>query len=347
MNLSQGALGSYQIEVDDVSGASNPVAEIKVWNIGADQRRSTLVSTTTSTNGTKRTWAFPCSVTGDNLLIEVVRKSDVTEGKYTITLTSSNPLSISGGNILCASTSFSIEGAPSGSTVTWSSSSNISLDNTTGTTVTIQNFIGGGVDYWIEATISGGGCTQKIRKTFTYEGSGGVPNFNIIEETAPCFPLGLGHYSISNPTDGITYSWSCQGNPCTYTYTLGNGEDVTIKPQSEGYMTLTVTATDGCGNSLTRTFGAFIEGCAGQIENIVVTPNPSATGIINVTIQDTYETEGTYLVYITNQMSELKFQNTVSTKEFSLNLGEFQNGVYYIHIYREDTSDSASFMINR
>lgn len=347
LSLNQGVLGSYKIEVDDVLNASNPVAEIKVWNIGANGMRSTVVSTTTSTNGTIRAWSFPCSVSGNNLLVEVVRKSDVTEGKYTITFTSSNPLSISGNNALCASASYSVEGPPNGSNIDWTSSPSITLGNTTGTTVTVQSFTASAIDYWVEASISWGGCTQKIRKTLTYVGGAGIPNFTIVEETPPCFPLGLGHYTISNPTDGVTYSWSCQGNPCAYIHSSDNGEDASIKPKSEGYMTLTVTATDPCGNNLTKTFEAFIEGCGGQIENIIVTPNPSATSIVNVTIQDSYETEGIYSIFITNQMSELKLQSTVSTKEFSLNLGEFQNGIYFIHVYREDTSDSASFIMNR
>ena len=83
------------------------------------------------------------------------------------------------------------------------------------------------------------------------------------------------------------------------------------------------------------------------MENIIVTPNPTSTGNVNITIQDTYDTEGTYQVYITNQMSELKYQSNVFIKDFSVNLGELPNGMYYIHIYREDISGSASFIINR
>jgi hypothetical protein len=347
MSLSQGVIGSYQIRIEKVGDDPNPVEKVKVWNIGANQMRSTEVATTSYTIGTTMVFKFPCSTpSSTSLLLEVVRKSDVTEGKYRITLTSSTPLSISGSNIICTSTSYTVEGAPSGATVNWSSSPSIILANTSGLTVTVQSFTGGGVEYWIEATVTWGNCTQKIRRTFGYEGSGGIPDFFIVPEIPACFP-GEGSYSISNPIDGITYAWSCQGAPCGNIQSFGNGEHVTVEPDGTGSMTLIVTATDGCGNSLVKTKAVSVQGCHNRMENIIVTPNPTATGIVNVTIQDTYVTEGAYQVYITNQMSELKYQSNEFSKYFSVNLGELPNGMYYIHVYREDISGSASFIINR
>jgi len=111
-------------------------------------------------------------------------------------------------------------------------------------------------------------------------------------------------------------------------------------------MTLVVTATDECGSSLVKTKVINVQRCRDKMENIVITPNPT-TGIINVEIQDTYVTDGSYHVLIISQMSELKFQSDYSNKNFSISLGELQNGVYNILVYREDTSASATFIINK
>ena len=346
MSLSQGVIGSYQIKIEKVDDAPNPVERVRVWNIGGDGMRSTEIATTSSTVGTTMIFEFPCSASSTNsLLIEVVRKSDVTEGKYKITLTSSTPLSISGSNILCQNTSYTVEGLPNGATVSWTSSPSITLQNTSGSTVTIQNFVGGASIYWVEATVTSGGCSQIIRRIFSYEGSGGVPNFFIVPEIPACYPDD-GEYSISNPIDGITYAWSCQGTPCGSIQSFGNGEYAVVEPDGTGTMTLVVTATDECGSSLVKTKVINVQRCRDKMENIVITPNPT-TGIINVEIQDTYVTDGSYHVLIISQMSELKFQSDYSNKNFSISLGELQNGVYNILVYREDTSASATFIINK
>lgn len=346
MSLNQGVIGSYQIKIEKVDDAPNPVEKVRVWDIGGDGMRSTELATTSSTIGTTIIFEFPCSASStSSLLIEVVRKSDVTEGKYIITLTSSNPLSISGSNILCQSTSYTVEGLPNGATVSWASSPSIKLQNTNGTTVTIQSFVGGASEYWVEATVTWGGCSQKIRRVFSYEGSGGVPNFFIVPEFPACYP-GDGEYSISNPIDGVTYTWSCQGAPCGNIQSFGNGEYVVVEPDGIGTMTLVVTATDECGSSRVKTKEINVQRCRDKMENIIITPNPT-TGTINVEIQDTYVTDGNYQVLIISQMSELKFQSDYSTKNFSINLGELQNGVYSILVYRGDTSATATFIINK
>lgn len=347
MRRDQGVIGSYQIRIEQVDDAPQPVEHVKVWNMGANQMRSTEIATTSYTFGTTMIFEFPCSPPGSaSLLLEVVRKSDVTEGKYRIMLSSSIPLSISGSNIICTSTTYELEGAPNTATVSWSSSPSINLGNTNGLTVTVLGFTGGLAEYWIEASVTWGGCTQIIRRTFTYEGSEGVPDFFIVPEIPACYP-GEGSYSISNPVDGVTYIWSCQGAPCGNIQPFGNGEYMTVQPDGTGSMTLVVTATDGCGNSRVKTKAISVQGCHNKMENIIVTPNPTATGNVSVAIQDTYITEGIYQIYITNQMSELKHQSTQISKHFSLNLGELPNGMYYIYIYREDISGSASFIINK
>lgn len=347
MSLSQGVIGSYQIKIEKVDDAPNPVEKVRVWNIGGDGMRSTEVSTTASTVGTTMIFEFPCSAPStSSLLIEVVRKSDVTEGKYEITLTSNTPLSISGSNILCKTASYNVDGVPSGATVSWTSSPSITLQNTFGSTVTIQNYTTGTPPYWIEANIISGSCSQIIRKTFTnFIGSAGVPEFFISTNFPACFPGG-GDYSISNPVNGITYSWDCDGIPCNGIQTNSTGTFASIGADARGTMTITVTGMDECGNSRDKSFELTVQKCGFEMQQLVVSPNPT-TGTINVQVQDTYDTEGTYHIVVINQMSELKFQSDYNNKEFSVNLGELQNGVYSILVYRGETSATATFIINK
>jgi hypothetical protein len=345
MSLSQGVIGSYQIKIEKVDDALNPVEKVRVWNIGNGGMRSTEVVTTSYTIGTTMIFEFPCSEPNlSELLIEVVRKSDVTEGKYKITLTSSIPLSISGGNILCPNTSYTISELPNGATANWTSSPSITLQNTSGSTVTIQNIMSGGSPYWIEATVTWGGCSQKIRKIFSYEGSGGVPDFSIVPVIPACFPE-FGEYTISNPVNNISYLWSCQGWPCGNIQSFGNGLYTLVTPDGIGTMTLVVTATDECGSNRVKTLAVNVQRCKGKVTDIVITPNPT-TGIINVEVQDTYLAEGNYHVMIVSQISGLEFQSDYSSKNFSINLGELQNGVFSILVYREDSSAAATFIIN-
>jgi hypothetical protein len=346
MSLSQGVIGAYQIKIEDVDNDPNPVEKVSIWNIGSDGMRSTELTTAIYSIGSAKIYEFPCSSPNfGSLLIEVVSKPNMKEGKYKITLTSSIRLEILGNNALCQSNPYTIGGLPSGTIATWTSSPNIILQNTSGQTTTIQSIVGGISTYWIEATISLGSCTQIIRRTFTYGGGAGVPNFSIVPEVPACYPSD-GEYSISGPVDGIVYEWSCQGSPCDFIIPFGNGESATVVPDGTGTMTLSVTATDGCGNTLTRTRTVIVNKCKDGIESIAITPNPS-TGVIDVNVIDSYNTDGTYHILVINQMSELKFQSDNTTKNFSLNLGELQNGVYRILIYRETSSSSANFIINK
>jgi hypothetical protein len=118
-----------------------------------------------------------------------------------------------------------------------------------------------------------------------------------------------------------------------------------VTPDGIGTMTLVVTATDECGSNRVKTLAVNVQRCKGKVTDIVITPNPT-TGIINVEIQDTYLTDGNYHVMVVSQLSGLEFQSDYSSKNFTINLGELQNGVYSILVYREDSSAAATFIIN-
>lgn len=346
MEVNNDIIGSYRIIVEKISDEPSPVEVVRVWNIGGDGFRSTQLATTFTAIGSTLTYEFPCDVSATNgrLLIEVVRNT-ITEGKYTITLTSSRPLSISGDNVICQATSYELEGLGivGSTTINWTSSPSITLQNTTGTTVNLQSIAGGSNAYWIEVTVTSGTCQQVIRKTFTQVGMAGIPDFNIVEEIHPCFAA-EGQYSLTALAPDINYTWTCSGPACGSIQSFG--EFANVEPHATGTLNLTVTATDKCGNSLVKTLTTSIQKCPDMMRRILITPNPTS-GQVSVEVDDTYETEGTYQVYIVNQMSELKYQAEYPAKEFSINLGELQNGLYNILVYRDATSASASFIVNK
>lgn len=344
MSLNDGVLGKYQIKIESVTNAPNPVERVRVWNIGPNLRRSTEVAITQITQGSTMIFEFPCSVSGSNLLIEVVKKGSVPEGIYKISLDSDTPISIAGSDHLCENMTYTVEGLPVGATVFWTSSASITLQSNTGSTVVVQVFNPAlSTTHWIQAWVTWNGCTRQLIKTFVSTGND-IPKFSIVAETPACFPAG-GSYSISNALSHITYTWTCLGGSCGNIQPFGNGESASVIPNNTGTMTLVVTATDGCGGNASATKSINVQRCLERIQEIRVTPNPSL-GVINVTVQDTYSTEGMYHVLVTNQMG-VQYQSNFSYRSFSINLEQLQDGAYNVLVFRDDSSASAAFVISR
>jgi hypothetical protein len=232
---------------------------------------------------------------------------------------------------------------PSNATVTWTSSPNITLSNTSGITNLINSFVSGGSNYWVKASISLNGCSMYLDKTFTYDANLGIPNFSIVEEIPACYYADKGEYSISNSDPTVIYTWSCQGPPCFSITPFGNGYAALVGVDGPGTMTLTAVATDGCGNSLTKSSLFNVTRC--NRERMEITPNPTSD-VINVKIEDEFTIEGEYTTYIISQFSELKFQGDFSSKQFQINVATLPNGIYYVHTIRETQILSTTFIVN-
>lgn len=137
---SNGMIGSYIIEIDNIGNATNPVGEVRVWNTDNNRVRTTEISTTTSTNGTIQSFEIDCSdATSNIILIEVRADDNIEEGKYQISLNSSFQLpSTWSQSQVCVDDEITLNFVPDGAPVSWSSSPNITLSATTGVSTTIN-----------------------------------------------------------------------------------------------------------------------------------------------------------------------------------------------------------------
>ncbi|MBV6439215.1 MAG: hypothetical protein EPGJADBJ_00854 [Saprospiraceae bacterium] len=340
------AIGNYVVTVSKITNCDFPVDELKVLYRDANDEIVDFPGATITQSGSTITATISCAdVNANSIFVQVENNGTAPRGYYQISVTSSTgqPVLNSSTNSLCNGLTLEVTGLPSNATVTWTSSSNITLTNTSGATNSIASFVQGGSNYWVRATISLNGCTMQLVKTFTYDANLGIPDFYIVEEIPACYYYGTGHYSISNDDPNVNYSWTCQGAPCFDISTIGNGSLALVEADAPGLMTLTVVATDGCGNNLTKSRSFNVGRCDKQ--QMSITPNPTSS-VINVMIEDEFTIEGIYTTYIVSQFSELKFQGDFSTKTFQINVATLPNGVYYIHAIRENQILSATFIVN-
>jgi hypothetical protein len=339
------AIGNYTVTVSKLTDCDFPVDEVKVLYQNTSNEIVDFPGATITQSGNTITATISCADANANtIFVQVTNNGTAPKGYYQINVTSSTgqPALNSSTNSLCNGLTLEVTGAPSNASVTWVSSSNITLANTAGTTNSITSFVPGGSNYWVRATVSLNGCTIQLLKTFTYDPNFGIPNFSIVEETPVCFPGG-GTFSVSNPVNGVTYHWDCIGIPCNGIQTYSNGTFVSIGADAIGTMTITATGIDGCGNSLTKSRTFNVKKCG--FAQMDISPNPS-TDVINVTIEDEFTEEGTYTAYIVSQFSELKFQGDFPNKAFQINVSTLPNGIYYIHALRENQILSSTFLVN-
>lgn len=356
-----GLLGSYRIELDDAEGYENPVDEIRVWNTDGTGLRSDQVATVNSQNGTTRIFEIPCDEIINDFLIEVVRKTDKEEGVYTITLNTSIPQPyILSQNYVCVGQNVSVGGLPTGSTVSWEKSSNLTISTTNGVSTTITNAIGSG-PFWVQANISYGGCTYSVRKDYDSTGGEALPPIgNISVQVDPgCDPS----FTISiPPVQGATsYVWECGPiDPPFFSGCWGSNGTTTY---ADGHLdgdqpisfTIKVTASNGCGSfvSKTRSFsynypdcdGHPIIGGGGDDRTIKVIPNPVTSTQFTIEIIDSLTEITEYQIVITNQFGEMKYLLETNEKVNQVDVYDLPDGLYHVHVITDESVTSVNFIV--
>ncbi len=357
-----GLLGAYRIEIDDADGYDNPVEEVRVWNTDGTGLRTNQVTTINSQNGSIRIFEVPCSEIVNDFLVEVVRNTEVEEGAYTIALKTSipQPFLISQSQV-CVGESVSVVGVPTGATIFWQSSLNLTISTTTGTTTTITNASGSG-SFFIRATISQNGCTYTVSKDFNSMGGSSLPSIgNIslgIEEG--CDPV---FFTLSIPTvQGATsYQWECNSNNLNFSGCYGgNGTttyaDATLEEGQTIYFTVTVTAMNDCGASVSNTanFSYYAEDCdhipivgggGGDERSVRVIPNPVSSTQFTIEITDNLTEPTEYQVFITNQFGEMKFLMETNEKLNQVNVYNLTDGLYHVHVVTDESVSIANFIV--
>lgn len=232
-----------------------------------------------------------------------------------------------------------VEDLAPGSFVNWTSSPGVTLSSSTGITVSITNVDQTYLSHWVEATINANGCQQTIRKTFGITPNSGN-SFEIVEIIEACYPPShpLGRYGTVPATNAF---WDVNhGNvfPMQGTFTY-------FEPDQEGWFTITATAAGGCNGPIEVSKDFYVEECKPRHpKRIAVSPNPS-NDVINIQLEN-YDFEKDYQIVITNHLGELKYEGEKSDELFQLDVSQYLDGIYYLHIFQDSDYKSVSFIVS-
>ncbi|MEL6863107.1 MAG: T9SS type A sorting domain-containing protein [Bacteroidota bacterium] len=341
------ALGDYVITIQKIQDCDWPVDDVDVF---FENSSGNIVffpfANIVQLNGTFIV-TVSCQDVANNDLYVRVRNFGDPRGYYRITMESSEgDAQISGSNILCEGREYEVINIPSGASVFWSSSPGLSLSCMVCNPTSVQSVSGSG-PFWVQATVQHNGCTITLDKDVSNSGEV-IPPFSIDEIFPACYEpfsnLGFNSYAISNVTPGVTYSWSMNNGsvfPSTGTF-------VTVSPNSLGWFTLTVTATNSCGATRTVSASFYAEECD-DFPRILLSPNPTRDEL-RVTIEDRLaegQVRGEYLIFITDLFGEMVYQGASELREFNIDVSTFKDGVYNLTIFSGDDYQSSNFVVNR
>jgi hypothetical protein len=254
---------------------------------------------------------------------------------------------ISGSDVVCSSgNTFSVPGLAPGTTISWNSSSNITLSNAAANYCTYSANSNG--EGWIEATINAPTCGTSVtlpRKTVW----AGVPVINYISGSNHVDAYGMAIYeAITQLNPGATYNWSVSPSGTVYNY----GKTAQIYFQGDGDYHVYVNASNTCGTSSTSELFVGV----GINEPYIIYPNPGDDNItlqtseMETTLPSSSKTEkskksDTYLVKILNEQgTQMKTQQT---KQLPLNIQthSLPNGKYIIQVVTNGKSWNKQLLI--
>jgi thermitase len=294
--------------------------------------------TLTTTGATVRTYVYEVwNMLGQYLGYYPTTPTSVTFA-YTV-LGIINP-TLSGPTLICTTNStFNLNNLPSGSTVVWSKSSNLTIVSSSSTYCTvISNGNGTG---WVSATISGN-CSPFILTNNVWAGT------PIISVTGPSSGCTNNTYNFTaSPTNSLSnasnYTWELiplngnylspfgyQNNQCAITF---------YNPYSASGYTVGARAQNSCGTGGYGTTNIWIHTCYmfslspnPASETVTVTKKVSGAtdGIANAAISEDATT--IYTIRIIDFYGALHYSATKSGDSFTFPVGDLKDGQYIVQI---------------
>lgn len=251
---------------------------------------------------------------------------------------------INGGPVICSSgTSFNVPNLPSGATVTWDKSSNITFDNQSGNPKTfVANGSGLG---WIEATVHYNGDATLDRKDVWVGG----PVIYSISGNNHVDTYGMANYEAITPADmGATYTWSVEPSGTVYSA----GKTASVYFQGDGDYRVYVTATNSCGvsESAVRYVGV------GSYWPEVIYPNPAddkitlqmgepVTTLSNPSVTGKTKKTATYEIQIWNEQGIRVKTIQTDQKQPVISTRDLPNGRYILHVVQDGKTTKQQFLI--
>ena len=270
-------------------------------------------------------------------------------------------LSINGDNSFCnTSNNYTINGLPSGATVTWDASPYgiVQINSANSNSTTLTKITDGVVT--LTATITNGCGTNQIQISKSPITVGNQLSGTIIQ-SGNSTPMNTVNSIAAGPTS-VSFQWpgvsgiTCvqqSGNPPvsqtgfiyyaynnSFWFTLSAGQSITVN-----------FSGTGCGGTTiaTRIFTV-------SSHHYIISPNP-ASGSINITLNpetsniktESAQPGATAKVFITDVNGSLKKQQKFSnsTNNMQLNVADLIPGTYFVHIINGNINETQQLIINR
>jgi len=249
-------------------------------------------------------------------------------------------LSISGASTLCYSGStYLIDNLPSGATITWSSSNDISRISPQGSNPCVFKGVSGVLAFNsnISAVISYNGNTFTIEKEIQVGTK--TPSFHVLDATnhqvmsagnvgSSYYLTAFGSNLSSNSSD---YRWEVifPADPINGRIITTFGKDFT--PTHSGYYVIKLQYREECGWSTTtsKTFAVT------DNTFFLLYPNPTSNN--SVTVEQTDDSSRSFTdnymeITLYDYTMNVRFKSKVNSKRYILNTSSLKRGLYYIHI---------------
>ncbi len=278
------------------------------------------------------------------------------EGDQSLTINPSTlPSAISGPPLVCTTGSYGVNNVPSGSTLTWTSPSNLTLvSDEHANPCTFQKYTNG--NGMIVAVISSS-CENYNRSKQVHTGPYSSSDYPISgARSAQCYSYV--YYSIPQLTGVTSINWAW---PQGWTYVSGqNSRYLALRTGTQsGVVAVGVNNTCGQSGSYSRLYTS-VYGCYGYY--LLISPNPVSdivtiilkkveeTNISNDTISTNISTgviekPQNYKVIITDNMGVIYYSDTKYENSFTLSVQNLKNGNYIIVVDDGKERYSASLVV--
>lgn len=286
--------------------------------------------------------ATPTQNSGGAITVVVGRTDTGMELQRIFDVTRPSPSSygsINGSSIICnsgtgSSQAYTVSDLPGGATIShWSSSSNISINSSTGVAIAPSPNKSAGKIY---AHISHPCGNQVIEKDVWL----GVPIITIFGDENLCMGI-ITTYQAVNEIDlsnsEFTCSWSTSSSYLWHSD--GNSNIESVSTSMPGVYYLTNISYNICGASMPGSLGIVVsaEGCgpggslsSNSSEELIVYPNP-ATATVSVMFDESNDEDVNYSI-ISEINSKLVINGVVNKVNKEIDISQLPRGKYYIHI---------------
>lgn len=373
-----GSLRNYRIQVTNID--ANAVGVVEIREIGTETDINddlvlalgpVLPGITSTINGNITTYTIPCNALtdGDDFAIVVNRGTGTGTRDYSIRLFEDFGASVAptltGPSRICSgNNTYSISNLPTGVTVVWTKSNNltqVSTTNTGNTYVVKPNGVSSGTAN-VTATITSA-CGQLALSTNAL--SIGYPFFSSHLSGPTVLPLGQEGWYVAPAIPGVSnYTWTIPFG-WTILSTYVDSEIVSANLRAGGNLGLqavsVTTANINCGsNRSTYQYVEVTEDCEGvgsptlqqlspnptdsELE-IALAPDPPCDNLIQTGRLSTQEETFSYKIFNHKQMERMS--GTIKGLNGKVDTRLLPNGIYIIHIYTQNTVIMERFLVMR